>query len=139
MITSRDTGRWVIPKGGVDHGHTPAQAAEIEGFEEAGIKVDILSQLGVRAAALNSSLAWSEKTKIKVALRTGKLDLLYVAPERLLMPDFLEVLQETEIAVIAISSLARSFLSAIAVREWKSFAPSNSADIRAYFQRYALI
>lgn len=38
LITSRDTGRWVIPKGGVDHGHTPAQAAEIEAFEEAGIK-----------------------------------------------------------------------------------------------------
>ncbi len=38
MITSRDTGRWVIPKGGVDHGHTPKRAAEIEAFEEAGIK-----------------------------------------------------------------------------------------------------
>jgi 8-oxo-dGTP pyrophosphatase MutT (NUDIX family) len=38
LITSRDTGRWVIPKGGVDHGHTPAQAAVIEAFEEAGIK-----------------------------------------------------------------------------------------------------
>jgi ATP-dependent DNA helicase RecQ len=64
-------------------------------------RVDILSQLGVRAAALNSSLSWSEKTKIKaVALRTGKLDLLYVAPERLLMPDLLKALQETEIAVI---------------------------------------
>jgi len=38
LITSRDTGRWVIPKGGVDQGHTPAQAAKIEAFEEAGIK-----------------------------------------------------------------------------------------------------
>jgi len=65
-------------------------------------QVDILSQLGVRAAALNSSLSWSEKSKIKAALRSGKLDLLYVAPERLLMPDFLELLQGTEIAVIAI-------------------------------------
>jgi 8-oxo-dGTP pyrophosphatase MutT (NUDIX family) len=38
LITSRDTGRWVIPKGGIDHGHTPAKAAETEAFEEAGIK-----------------------------------------------------------------------------------------------------
>jgi len=38
LITSRDTGRWVIPKGGVDHGHTATQAAEIEALEEAGIK-----------------------------------------------------------------------------------------------------
>jgi len=38
LITSRYTGRWVIPKGGVDHGRAPARAAEIEAFEEAGIK-----------------------------------------------------------------------------------------------------
>jgi len=38
LITSRDTSRWVIPKGGVDHGHTPTQSAEIEALEEAGIK-----------------------------------------------------------------------------------------------------
>lgn len=37
LITSRDTGRWVIPKGGVDQGHTPARAAAIEALEEAGI------------------------------------------------------------------------------------------------------
>jgi len=38
LITSRDTGRWVIPKGGVEKGFTAAQAAEQEAYEEAGIK-----------------------------------------------------------------------------------------------------
>jgi 8-oxo-dGTP pyrophosphatase MutT (NUDIX family) len=38
LITSRDTGRWVIPKGGIEPGHTALQAAEQEAFEEAGIK-----------------------------------------------------------------------------------------------------
>lgn len=43
LITSRDTGRWVIPKGGQPNGLTKAQAAEAEAFEEAGVKGDICS------------------------------------------------------------------------------------------------
>lgn len=38
LITSRDRGRWVIPKGGIKKGFTPAQAAEAEAYEEAGVK-----------------------------------------------------------------------------------------------------
>jgi ATP-dependent DNA helicase RecQ len=65
-------------------------------------QVDILRQLGVRVATLNSSLTGSERGKAKAALREGKLDLLYVAPERLMMPDFLEMLDGAQIALIAI-------------------------------------
>lgn len=36
LITSRDTGRWVIPKGWPMKGKSDAEAAEIEAFEEAG-------------------------------------------------------------------------------------------------------
>jgi 8-oxo-dGTP pyrophosphatase MutT (NUDIX family) len=38
LITSRDTGRWLIPKGNIASGSTPAKAAEKEAYEEAGIK-----------------------------------------------------------------------------------------------------
>jgi len=38
MITSRQTGRWVIPKGGRMAGKTDAQAAVQEALEEAGVK-----------------------------------------------------------------------------------------------------
>jgi 8-oxo-dGTP pyrophosphatase MutT (NUDIX family) len=34
-MTSRDTGRWIIPKGNIDAGATPAKAAEKEAYEEA--------------------------------------------------------------------------------------------------------
>lgn len=38
LVTSRDTGRWLIPKGFVDDGHTPLKAAIKEAFEEAGVE-----------------------------------------------------------------------------------------------------
>ena len=36
MVTSRDTGRWVMPKGWAMDGKKPWRAAEIEALEEAG-------------------------------------------------------------------------------------------------------
>src|SRR6202158_6127425 len=47
-------------------------------------QVDALLELGVRAAFLNSSLDWEAVKRVESALRRGELDLLYVAPERLL-------------------------------------------------------
>lgn len=37
VVTSRRTGRWVFPKGAIDPGMTPQQAAEQEALEEAGV------------------------------------------------------------------------------------------------------
>lgn len=37
LLTSRDTERWVIPKGNVERGERPSKCAERESFEEAGI------------------------------------------------------------------------------------------------------
>ena len=65
-------------------------------------QVDALRELGVRAAALNSSLTGAERYQTRADLRDGRLDLLYVAPERLMMPDFLEMLDEVRISLIAI-------------------------------------
>jgi 8-oxo-dGTP pyrophosphatase MutT (NUDIX family) len=38
LITSRDTGRWIIPKGNIGVHATPAETAEKEAYEEAGIR-----------------------------------------------------------------------------------------------------
>ncbi|MCB5943962.1 DNA helicase RecQ [Acidocella sp. KAb 2-4] len=65
-------------------------------------QVAALRQLGVAAAALNSSLTGPERAKVRADLRAGRLKLLYAAPERLLMPDFLEMLDGAEIALFAI-------------------------------------
>ena len=37
IVTSRRTGRWVFPKGGIDDGMTPAETAANEALEEAGL------------------------------------------------------------------------------------------------------
>jgi ATP-dependent DNA helicase RecQ len=65
-------------------------------------QVAALKQLGVRAAFLNSTLDGREVNACEKALRNGELDLLYVAPERLMMPRMLELLAESRIALFAI-------------------------------------
>ncbi|WP_295448830.1 DNA helicase RecQ [uncultured Thiodictyon sp.] len=65
-------------------------------------QVDALRQLGVRAAFLNSSLAGHEQSRVERALLAGELDLLYVAPERLLTERFLDLLERVTIALFAI-------------------------------------
>ncbi len=65
-------------------------------------QVSALRQQGVRAAALNSALTSAERTSTEKALSAGELDLLYVAPERLLGSDLLHRLSQTEVALFAI-------------------------------------
>ena len=65
-------------------------------------QVEALRQLGVRAAYLNSTLDAASARQIEQALLDGELDLLYVAPERLLTPRFLALLDRSTIALFAI-------------------------------------
>jgi ATP-dependent DNA helicase RecQ len=65
-------------------------------------QVAALRQLGVNAAAMNSSISGADRAAIRADLRDGRLDILYVAPERLMMPDFLDMLDDVPIALIAI-------------------------------------
>ncbi|TVQ68927.1 MAG: DNA helicase RecQ [Oceanospirillales bacterium] len=65
-------------------------------------QVSALSQLGINAGCLNSSIPFEQLQETEHLLLTGQLDLLYVAPERLLQPRTLSLLQRTEIALFAI-------------------------------------
>lgn len=65
-------------------------------------QVDALLQLGVKAAFLNSSLDGFSANQIEKQLIQSELDLLYVAPERLLTPRFQQLLAQTKIALFAI-------------------------------------
>ncbi len=65
-------------------------------------QVDALRELGVRASFLNSSLSLEAQREVMQALRSGALDMLYVAPERLTQPATLDLLRSVQIALFAI-------------------------------------
>lgn len=55
-------------------------------------QVDALTQLGIKAALLNSTVAWEQVRETEQQLFSGKLNLLYVAPERLMTDRFLALM-----------------------------------------------
>ncbi|MEW8325650.1 MAG: DNA helicase RecQ [Candidatus Thiodiazotropha sp.] len=65
-------------------------------------QVNSLLQYGVRAAYLNSSLSHEEAALVERQLLQGELDLLYIAPERLLTPRTLDLLRQSRFALFAI-------------------------------------
>jgi ATP-dependent DNA helicase RecQ len=65
-------------------------------------QVSALRQLGVAAACLNSSQSAAEQAHITAQIERGEIDLLYVAPERMVKPATLELLGRSTVSVIAI-------------------------------------
>jgi ATP-dependent DNA helicase RecQ len=65
-------------------------------------QVAALVEAGVNAAVLNSTLSFDEASEVERRLIAGDLDLLYVAPERLLTPRCLSLLAQAQIALFAI-------------------------------------
>jgi ATP-dependent DNA helicase RecQ len=65
-------------------------------------QVAALQEAGVRAAALNSAMSWPEVQETERQARAGQLDVLYVAPERLLTDRCLSLLDRCSPALFAI-------------------------------------
>lgn len=65
-------------------------------------QVMALRQNGIKAAFLNSSQSAMEVNGVETALMDGDLDMLYVAPERLMMPRMLDLLSRAPLALFAI-------------------------------------
>jgi len=65
-------------------------------------QVDALKQLDICAEYLNSNLDGGQQYRVIQSFLSGELDLLYVAPERLMMPDFLDLLTRVDISLLAI-------------------------------------
>jgi ATP-dependent DNA helicase RecQ len=65
-------------------------------------QVEALTQAGVKAAYLNSTLDYREQTALEARVASGGLDILYVSPERLLQERTLALLARTELSLFAI-------------------------------------
>lgn len=65
-------------------------------------QVAALTARGVRAASLNSNLRFDEIKACEQSLLNGELDLLYVAPERLMTSRMLQLLKQVKISLFAI-------------------------------------
>ncbi len=100
-------------------------------------QVDALKQLGVKASFLNSTQSGPEQSDVRSQLIKGELDLLYVAPERLLSSSMTELLASADLALFAIDE-------AHCVSQWgHDFRPeyrqlSQLADLFPHVPRIAL-
>ncbi|MDO5618537.1 DNA helicase RecQ [Kocuria sp.] len=65
-------------------------------------QVDALAAVGVRAAFLNSTLGPEQAAQVETQLLAGELDLLYMAPERLVQSRTLDLLSHAQLALFAI-------------------------------------
>src|SRR5438132_9550493 len=92
-------------------------------------QVDALTASGVAATFLNSSLKSNEVAARMLGLRNGEYRLLYVAPERMMLPGFLSNLRKWKINLIAIDE-------AHCISEWgHDFRPEyrRLAELREIF------
>ena len=60
LMTSRDTGRWIIPRGNIKPGVTPCRAAEQEAYEEAGVRGTIIGSSPLGMYTYSKELASGE-------------------------------------------------------------------------------
>ncbi|MCF6263559.1 MAG: DNA helicase RecQ [Xanthomonadales bacterium] len=98
-------------------------------------QVDALQANGVSAELFNSSLSAAEASAVLSKVHTGALDLLYVAPERIMSPGFIHSLQSLPIALIAIDE-------AHCVSQWgHNFRPDYAGlgQLREHFPEVPLI
>ena len=65
-------------------------------------QISALLQLGIRAASLNSSMPAPQQRLVERRLAAGELDLLYLAPERLMSPEFQDRMTRMRLALLAI-------------------------------------
>jgi ATP-dependent DNA helicase RecQ len=65
-------------------------------------QVDQLMAAGVEAGCLNSTQTREQQLEVMEGCRSGRIKMLYIAPERLTMGDFLEQLQQWNPAMLAV-------------------------------------
>jgi ATP-dependent DNA helicase RecQ len=95
-------------------------------------QISALEQMNVKAGAINSSMTSAQVSETRRQMLNGELDMLYVAPERLMMPDFLNLLDQCKLALFAIDE-------AHCVSQWgHDFRPDYTA-LSLLAERYSAV
>ncbi|MBL4617472.1 MAG: ATP-dependent DNA helicase RecQ [Robiginitomaculum sp.] len=92
-------------------------------------QVSALQKLGVRAAFLNSTQSSFEQKEVIEQLLAGELDLLYISPERLVMPETFELLDQAKLALFAIDE-------AHCISEWGHDFRKEYRQLSVLYERY---
>jgi ATP-dependent DNA helicase RecQ len=95
-------------------------------------QVNALRQNGVSAAFLNSTLSSDEAREVEELLHRGELNLLYVAPERLMLPRTLDLLERIPVSLFAIDE-------AHCVSQWGHDFRPEYVQLSVLHQRFPLI
>jgi ATP-dependent DNA helicase RecQ len=95
-------------------------------------QVSALEAVGIRAAFLNSALSQREAQEVEARFRAQELDLLYVAPERLMTERFLDLLAQTRVALFAIDE-------AHCVSQWGHDFRPEYAQLSILHQRFPTV
>ncbi|MCL4155192.1 UNVERIFIED_CONTAM: hypothetical protein GTU68_026765 [Idotea baltica] len=95
-------------------------------------QVDALQQLGINAAFINSSLTSSEVRDVEQQLLAGDIALIYIAPERLLMPHMLDILSSCPVALFAIDE-------AHCVSQWGHDFRQDYQQLNILHERFPLV
>jgi ATP-dependent DNA helicase RecQ len=90
-------------------------------------QVQSLTQAGIPAAYINSSMSYEEYCDVLRRTKHGDFKIVYVAPERLMAPDFIELSKQIDISMITVDE-------AHCISQWgQDFRPSY-ADIPQYIK-----
>lgn len=98
-------------------------------------QVDALTAAGIPAAAITSAATAAETAQVTRHATAGQLKLLYIAPERLALPDFRQLLKKLQVSLIAVDE-------AHCISEWgHDFRPSYRAlaSLRAEWPEVPLV
>ncbi|MEZ6123635.1 MAG: DNA helicase RecQ [Planctomycetaceae bacterium] len=97
-------------------------------------QVDALTTAGIPAAAVNSSMSVSDRRRVMDRIQSGELKLLYLAPERLLIPRTIDFLKQQQLSFFAVDE-------AHCISEWgHDFRPDyrGLSSLKTHFPRAAI-